>query len=241
MVAANTVKFCLVVSSLLLWGNLLAPSLAIAADDFSTVHLQGYVGASSFDEDALTFYQASEADPNTVSTTDLSSMPYLGFSVQYALSPKPTHVGIDTSLLFGWRSDDSSVFIGDGQARVKIDAELWVLDLAVGVYAQTVLGERWRLYGAVGPMLLFGEYSDDTEEEDPSATPITEQKESSSDSAFGYGGYAKLGVEYALSRDDYIGIAVRAITTTLEFDNALDDDGLSAFQGFATFTHVYSY
>ncbi|MEZ4483276.1 MAG: outer membrane beta-barrel protein [Syntrophotaleaceae bacterium] len=241
MVAANTVKFCLMVSLLFLWGNLLASNLAIAADGFSTVHLQGYVGAASFDEDAMTFYQASETDPDTGSTTDLSSMPYLGLSVQYALSPKPTHVGIDTSLLFGWRSDDSSAFIGNGQARVKIDAELWFLDLAVGVYAQTVLGERWRVYGAVGPMLLFGEYSDDTEEEDLSASPTTEQKESSSDSAFGYGGYAKLGVEYALSRNNYIGIAVRAITTTLEFDNALDDSGLSGFQGFATFTHVYSY
>jgi hypothetical protein len=72
-------------------------------------------------------------------------------------------------------------------------------------------------------------------------TPSTEQKESSSDSAFGFGGYAKLGVEYALSRNDYIGIAVRAIKTNLEFDNALEDDGLSGFQGFVTFTHVYFY
>jgi hypothetical protein len=241
MVSVNTVKFCLVVSSLLLWGNLLAPSLAIAVDNSSTVYLQGYVGAASFDEDAMTFYQGSETDPDTVSTTDLSTMPYLGFSVQYALSPKPTHFGIDTSLLFGWRSDDSSAVIGNGQARVKIDAELWFLDLAVGVYAQTVLGERWRLYGAVGPMLLFGGYDDDTEEEDLSVTPSTEQKESNSESAFGFGGYAKLGVEYALSPNDYIGIAVRAIKTNLEFDNALDDDGLSGFQGFVTFTHAYSY
>ena len=241
MVSVNTVKFFLVVSCLLLWVNFLAPSLAIAVDDFSAVYLQGYVGAASFDEDAMTFHEVSDTDPDTVSTTDLSTMPYLGFSVQYALSPKPTHVGIDTSLLFGWRSDDSSVFIGNGQTRVKIDSELWLLDLAVGVYAQTVLGERWRFYGAIGPMLLFGEYSDDTKEEDLSVTPTTEQKKSSSESAFGFGGYAKLGVEYALSRNDNIGIALRTTKTNLEFDNVLEDGGLSGFQGFVTFTHVYSY
>ena len=241
MVSANIVKFCLVVSSVLLWSNFLMPSLATAVEDFSTVYLQGYVGAASFDEDAMTFFQTSETDPDTVSTTDLSTMPYLGFSVQYALGPNPTHVGLDFSLLFGWRSDDSSVFIGDGKARVKIDAELWLLDLAAGVYAQTVLGKRWRLYVAVGPLLLFGEYSDDTGEEDLTVTPSTEKEKSNSESAFGFGGYAKLGVEYALSQNDYIGIAARAIKTNLEFDNALEDDGLSGFQGFVTFTHVYSF
>jgi hypothetical protein len=241
MVTVNTIKFCLVVSSLFLWCNLQQPGLAIAADDFLMVHFQGYVGASSFDEDAMTFYKASDGDPDTVSTTDLSSMPYLGISAQFALSPGPTHFGIDSSLLFGWRSDDSSVFVGNGQARVKIDSELWMLDLAVGVYAQTVLAKRWRFYGAVGPMLLFGEYSDDTEEEDLSVTPGSEQKESNSDSAFGFGGYAKFGVEYALSQDNYIGVAVRGVMTNLEFDQALDDGDLSGLQGFVTFTHVYSY
>lgn len=135
----------------------------------------------------MTFYKASDGDPDTVSTTDLSSMPYLGFSAQFALSPGPTHVGIDSSL-------------------------------------------------------LFGEYSDDTEEEENlSVTPGSEQKESNSDSAFGFGGYAKLRVEYALSRDNYIEVAVRGVMTNLEFDQALEDGDLSGLQGFVTFTHVYSY
>ncbi len=185
MASVKTVRFCILVSSLLLLAALLAPGLTLAADSFSPVYLQGYVGAASFDEDAMTFSQGSDADPDTLSTTDLSTMPYLGLSVQYALSPKPTHLGIDGSLLFGWRSDDSSAVIGNGQARVKIDAKLWFLDLAVGVYGQTVLGERWRLYAALGPMMLFGGYDDDTEEEDLTVTPSTEQKESNSDSAFG--------------------------------------------------------
>ena len=212
---------------------------AYSAEDSQTVYFQGYVGAASFDEDSMTFVESSDSDPGTIATTDLSSMPYLGFAAQFPLTSGKTHIGIDTSLLFGWRSDDSSVTAGNGQARVEIDTNLWLLDLSMGLYAQTAPGERWRLYGAVGPMLLFGSYSDDTEEENPTVSPVDVKKESNSDSAFGFGGYAKLGLEYALSPDAYVGVAVRGIKTNLDFDNALDDDGAKGIQGFLTFTHVY--
>ena len=217
----------------------LSTQTAYCAENSQTVYFQGYVGAASFDEDSMTFVESSDSDSNTTATTDLSSMPYMGFAAQFPLTPEKTHVGIDASLLFGWRSDDSSVTAGNGQARVEIDTNLWLLDLCMGLYAQTAPGERWRLYGAVGPMLLFGRYSDDTKEENPTVSPVDVKKESNSDSAFGFGGYAKLGLEYALSSDNYVGIAVRGITTNLDFDSALDDDGVNGLQGFLTFTHVY--
>lgn len=212
---------------------------AYCEEYFSTTYLQGLVGAASYEEDALTFAEPSDNDPDTISTSDLSTMPCLGIAGQFALSPEQTHFGIDASLLFGWRSDDSSVAAGNGQARVEIDSDLWLLDLAMGIYAQTILGDRWRLYGAVGPMMLFGGYSDDTKEEDLTPTPYTEQKDSHSDSAFGVGGYAKLGLEYALSSDSFMGIAIRGVATNLEFDRAVDDDGLNGVQGFITFTRAY--
>lgn len=217
----------------------LSTETAYSEESFQTIYFQGYVGAASFDENSMTFIESSDSDPDTIATTDLSSMPYLGFAAQFPLAPKKTHVGIDASLLFGWRSDDSSVTAGNGQARIEIDTNLWLLDLSMGLYAQTTLGERWRFYGAVGPMLLFGDYSDDTKEENPAVSPVDVKKESNSDSAFGFGGYAKLGLEYALSSDNYVGIAVRGITTNLDFDSALDDDGVNGLQGFLTFTHVY--
>ncbi|MEJ2519745.1 MAG: outer membrane beta-barrel protein [Desulfuromonadales bacterium] len=218
--------------------NLFSVTSARSAEDFSNIYFQGYLGAAGFDEDAMTFYESSDTDPAVISTTDLSSMPYLGISAQFALGPEPTHIGIDSSLLFGWRSEDTTVSAQNNQLRVKIDSKLWLLDLAVGVYAQTVLAERWRLYGAVGPMLLFGDYSDDTEEEDLSATPRV-AKESNSDSAFGFGGYAKIGLEYALTYNTYMGVALRGVTTNLDFDRALDDDSLKGVQGFVTFTRAY--
>lgn len=209
-----------------------------SAGDFASIYIQAYVGATDFDEDAMTFSESSATNPELTSTTDLSSMPYLGISAQFAMGADSTHIGIDSSLLFGWRSENRSASVENGQLRVKLDSKLWLLDLSVGVYAQTVLAERWRLYGAIGPVLLFGEYSDDTEEEDLSATPYVAKK-SNSDSAFGFGGYAKVGLEYALTHNDYIGLALRGVTTNLDFDRALGDDMLDGIQGFVTFTHAY--
>ena len=212
---------------------------AIAADGIALGYVQGLIGAASFDEDQLTFIEASDDNPATFTTSDLSSMPYLGAAGQFPLSDSEDHFGIDASLLFGWRSDDSSVAAGSGQVRVEIDSDLWLLDLAVGVYAQTILTDNWRLYGAVGPMIVFGEYSDDTTEEDLSVSPTAERKDSRSESEFGAGGYAKLGLEYRISGDAFMGIAVRGVATSLEFDDTVDDGGLNGVQGFVTFTRAY--
>ena len=201
-------------------------------------YIQGLIGAADFDADRMTF---AEPDPNgsTFSTDDLSTMPYLGIAGQFALAGTETHLGIDTSLLFGWRSDDTTVYAGNGKARVKIDSDLWMVDVAIGLYAQTMMGERWRLYAAAGPMMLFGEYSDDTRQDGASVNPLAETRGSSSDSEFGVGGYAKLGLEYRLYDDAFMGVAVRGISTNLEFDRAVEDGGLAGVQGFVTFTRAY--
>jgi len=228
---------CLISISIAITWLTVAP--ASADEVLPLSYFQGLVGAAGFDEDKLTFAERAPYDQNAVSTNDLSTMPYLGIAGQYALCGGESHIGIDASLLFGWRADDSSIAVGNGQARVEIDSDLWLVDLAIGLYAQTLLGSRWRLYGAVGPMLLFGEYSDDTTVEDLTVTPVTETKDSNSESSFGVGGYAKLGLEYRLSGDAFMGIAVRGIATNLEFDQAIEGGDLTSIQGFVTFTRAY--
>jgi len=217
----------------------LLPVTRASAEDLRLRYFQGLVGAASFDEDQLTFAESTPNNLGETSTNDLSTMPYVGIAGQFPLSDTATHIGIDASLLVGWRSDDTSVAAGNGQARIKIDSDLWLVDMAIGLYAQTILGNRWRLYGAVGPMVIFGEYSDDVSEEDLTVTPATGTGESNNDSAFGVGGYAKLGLEYYLTGDALIGIAVRGIATNLEFDQAIEGGKLTGVQGFVTFTRAY--
>ena len=202
-------------------------------------YIQGLIGAADFDKDRMTFAEPATNDSEAFSTDDLSTMPYLGIAGQFALGEAASHIGIDTSLLFGWRSDDTKVYAGDGKARIKIDSDLWLIDVAIGLYAQTMMGDRWRLYAAAGPMMLFGEYSDDKKQDEPTVDPLVETDGSSSDSEFGVGGYARLGLEYRLYNDAFMGIAVRGITTNLEFDRAIEDGGLAGVQGFVTFTRAY--
>lgn len=218
---------------------LLTAAPAAAGKDLPLAYFQGLVGAAGFNEERLTFAEQTPGDPSTVSANDLSTMPYLGIAGQYALSGGESHFGIDASLFFGWRSDDSSIGVGNGQARVEIDSDLWLADLAIGLYAQTILGSRWRLYGAIGPMILFGEYADDTEEQNLTVTPATVTKTSNSESGFGMGGYAKLGMEYRLGGDAFMGVAVRGVATNLEFDQAIEGGDLTGLQGFVTFTRAY--
>ena len=218
---------------------LLTAAAAAAQQDPQLSYLQGLVGAAAFDEDQLTFVETAAADPAAPSGNDLSSMPYLGIAGQYALAGTYNQVGIDASLLFGWRSASTSVVAGNNQARVEIDSELWLVDVAIGLYAQAMLAERWRLYGAVGPLMLFGEYSDDKEQQDLSVEPVTASRTSRSESGFGVGGYARLGLEYRMTRSALIGVAVRGITTGLEFDQTVDSGSLTGIQGFVTFTRAY--
>ncbi len=233
----SPLRLCLVGIALLL--TLAAAAPATAAGEPALSYFQGLVGAAWFDEDKLTVADPSLGDPNMVSSDDLSTLPCLGVAAQFALAPTPSHIGIDTSLLFGWHSDDTSIAARNGQARVEIDSDLWLLDVAIGLYAQTILGDRWRLYGAAGPMLLYGEYSGDTTEEDLTVTPTTKTEQSSDETAFGVGGYARLGLEYLVAPNAFVGVAVRGIATTLEFDDAVEDGGLTSIQGFVTFTRAY--
>jgi len=210
-----------------------------AADDFPPTYVQAFIGAAEFDEEQMTFSETSSDDPASATTNDLSSMPFLGVGGQYAFSEGNTHFGLDGTILVGWRSRDSSVAAGNGQARVKLDTDLWLIDLAMGVYAQTIFGDHWRVYVAAGPLMLFGEYAEEAEEDDPEVTTNEESEHSSSDSGFGIGGYARAGLEYRLANNAFMGLCVRGVVSNLEFDGALDDSGLSGVQGFLTYSQPF--
>jgi hypothetical protein len=217
---------------------LLMASRLEAADDIPPTYLQAFLGAAQFDNDSVTFLKSSADDSTKETSNDLSTMPYLGIGGQYAFSDASSHIGLDATLLIGWRSRSSSIAAANGQARISLDAELWLLDLATGFYAQTILGQRWRIYGAAGPLMLFGQYSEDTEEdnEDSSSEAV---KDSSTDSGFGVGGYARVGLEYRLANGSFMGLCGRGIKTDMSFDSSIDNGNLNGFQGFITYSQPF--
>ena len=215
----------------------LCPTQPFALDAPPTF-VQAMVGVAQFSEDDLTFSETATTDDTVTSDNDLSTMPYLGMALQYPFHGEKTQVGLDGSVLFGWYSKDTRVRGGDGQIAISIDSSLWLADLSVGLFVKHTFFNRWRTYLAAGPAVMFGDYSEDTDEEDP--INETNEKNNNSDSEFGVGAYARGGFDYLFAPNAYVGVCLRGVKTNIAFDSAPDaSSSLSGVQGFLTFSRHF--
>ena len=223
---------------LIILAGCLTPNQLFAFEAPTPTFVQALVGAAQFSEDDLTFAETSTTDGTTTSNNDLSSMPYLGMAFQHPFKGKNTQIGLDGSFLFGWRSKDTKVRGGSGHLAVSIDSSLWLIDLSMGLFVKHTFNNRWRTYVAAGPVMMFGDYSEDTDEEDLETSE--REKYDNSDSAFGVGAYARGGFDYLFGDNAYVGVCVRGLKTNLEFDDAPEaSSGLSGAQGFITFSRHF--
>jgi len=226
-------------TAVLVWGMIFLGSGAHAQGFARTVYVQGLIGGAQFSEDALTFQRTASSDSATTSENDLSTMPYFGLAVQYPLGTGKDTWGLDGSLLIGLRSDDKRVVATNNQVAISVDSELWITDLAAGLYlAHTFKG--WRAYVAAGPVMLFGEYNDDTDEDDLTVAPTLRTSSTNSESEFGLGVYGRGGIEYQIGATEYVGLCVRGMKANLTFDSApTASSELSAIQAFMTFSKYF--
>jgi hypothetical protein len=214
----------------------LTPSVLFAADRSAPTFVQAMVGAAQFSEDDLTF--AETATDGTTSVNNLSNMPYLGMTFQYPFHGENTQIGLDGSILIGWRSKNTRIRASNNQLAISIDSSLWLGDLSLGLFAKHTFNDRWRTYVAIGPAIVFGEYSEDTDEENLQSGAIETTDKNSSE--FGVGVYARGGFDYMFAPNAYIGVCVRGIKTNMEFDGAPEaSSGLSGAQGFVTFSRYF--
>jgi hypothetical protein len=210
------------------------PAVQAASGPF----LQGVVGAGIFTSDSLTFRLPPEESGEE---KDLSTMPFIGFIGQHLFAGDRTQLGVEGGILFGWRSRSSSVLVGPNQVAVKIDSSFWLLDLSAGVCLNQRLGPRWRLYLAAGPTMVFGEYDADEDvrtaegADDPAAAAVR----GGSESEFGVGGYARVGLEYEFAPQSLVGFSVRGLASNMEFDNTVESSRVRGVQAFVTFTRNF--
>ena len=210
-----------------------------AQDADRPVYVQALIGAAQFSADDLTFQQTASGDASASSENDLSTMPYLGVAVQAPLGGEMNEWGLDGSLLIGLRSRNKRVVATNNQVAISVDSELWLTDISAGLYVAHV-APRWRAYLAAGPAMLFGEYNDDTDEEDLSATPSPQTSSTNSDSEFGIGAYLRGGLEYRLNGTEFIGLCIRGMKTNIQFDSAPDaGSDLNGIQGFLSFSKYF--
>jgi hypothetical protein len=179
--------------------------------------LQGFIGASLFetvDRDGGSFEFSEEPDFDT--------FPLIGGGGQWVLGGGQLDFGIEGGFGFGFRTEGGAFIAGGGGAVVAVDVNVLLIDVYTGLFASTFLGNRWRLYGGVGPLMQFADYDIDAETD--------------GGSGFGVGYYGRTGLEYVLANRAMIGVGARWIASEVDLSNDLGDLEVEGTQVFLTVT-----
>lgn len=195
------------------------------ARQHGTTAIQALIGAAEFRN--LDHQREDPSDPGSTVSADLTTMPVIGFAGQYALGGKRVEFGLDGGLLYSWKSDSQYVSTGTGTGVLLIDRSMKVADLFFGGYASAILGDSFRLYGGVGPSMMWGDadYRDETGGD--------------SGSAFGVGYYVRGGAEFRLADRSFLGFGARWVDTRLDFGGQIGTVDAEGIQGFLTFTQGF--
>lgn len=176
--------------------------------------MHGFFGVSEF-QDITVDDGAGHFDD------DLEELPVIGGGAQWKLGGERVDLGLEGMLSFSWSSDAAAFVVGGGGAAVAVDVDLLIFELYGGPFASLLLGEKVRLYGAAGPLMQWSTY----DQNDP------DEVFDDDGSGFGYGYYARGGLEFALDSRTFLGFGVRWSDSSVDLGSGLGDleiDGLQA-------------
>jgi len=195
-----------------------AAAQGAAKDEFSTPRweigrplMQGFIGVTEYSKVESDGTSGIDGDKG-----DLDSFPLIGGGAQWKLGGDRVDLGIEGFFGLSGEADAAAFVVGGGGAVVAVDVDLLLVDIYGGPFASVFLGERWRLYGSAGPLLEFADY---------------EQSGSGggSESAFGYGLYARSGLEFYIPHFGYLGFGARWSNSEVDLGGDFGDleiDGL---------------
>jgi len=103
-----------------------------------------------------------------------------------------------------------------GTVNIAIDNKWFFLDYFTGGYVSVNMMKRLRLYAGAGPLLIYGSWEHEPEENQYEFDDNTESKLSA-------GVYGRAGLEVAIIEKLSIGAGIRAIATGLKFDDSVGD------------------
>jgi hypothetical protein len=202
------------------------PAMAAEDDDpTKDVHIQVFLGATEFSD--LKFDQQSTSDPSVTAESEIGTMPVFGICGEMPLNKAPVNLGLEGGVLFGWRSDTVTAYGANGTVRLHIDSDLYLFDLFVGPYVSTTVGKHLRIYAAAGPLWMFGQYEQDSDEQVNSTQTV---KVSDTSTTSGGGLYARTGIEYIFNDGSMIGVCVRGFNSRLNFEDVSGDTDVKGVQ-----------
>jgi opacity protein-like surface antigen len=164
--------------------------------------------------------------------TDMSSIPQLGGA--WGTLPKGDffQYGLECSFLLGFKFDEVNYASLGGGANISISTSMWMFDLAGGPYVNLRLTDNLRVYGGIGPLMVYADYQSEREE-----TGGTEDGTyDNSESAFGLGAYARAGFEFRIHQQGMLGLGVRGNWSDVDFSDVGGTSDISGIAAFVTYT-----
>ena len=183
---------------------------------------QGYFGAAFLE------IERSGGSLAPLFDDDFSS-PTLGGGAQVKLSGDKVDFGLEGLLALSWRGDVAAFASTGGGAAVAVDVDLLVWDLYGGPFVSVFLGDRMRVYASAGPLIRWGWYDQD------GPTAFT----SGDGSGFGWGYYARTGIEFGIARNMMIGVAARWTDTEIDLSGGFGDLEVRGVEALLTVTHGF--
>ena len=153
---------------------------------------------------------------------DLDELPLLGGGAQWKLGGERLDFGLEGLFSFAWSSDATAFVVGGGGAAVAVDVDLLLFEFYGGPFASVFLGEKVRVYGATGPLFQWTTY-------DQTGNSLDDDG-----SGFGYGYYARTGIEFALASRTFLGVGVRWSDSEVDLGGNLGDLQMDGLQGMIT-------
>jgi len=191
-----------------------------ARDRWPGVVFQGYFGAA--------FYEL-EGEGATAQEAD-STFPTIGGGAQWNFVGEDAfRLGLEGLLGFGWQSNISAFSSAGGGATVAVNVDLLVIDLFGGPFASMFLGDNVRVYGGAGPLMQWATYDQDGP---------TSQTSGEGD-GFGFGYYARTGIDIAITPNNMIGFGVRWSDSTVDLSGGINDVDVSGLLAMITVTQGF--
>jgi hypothetical protein len=216
-----------------------------ATSEEETVESSGHVihvlaGIADYDDDGMSFTHDNQVDPSVSASNELTTVGYLGASRQIPMIGEHLQFGFEAGALFGYGSDNESESAtggGGGKTSTYISNKLISGEIFGGGYVGAQLGQRVRLHAGAGPVAYVGWMSQVTKDRDEDSDFY--KKKTRKDVGFGYGWYARTGVDFLIDNHNGIGVSVRYVDGRINFSDPIDDAEPEGTQFFLTYSYAF--
>lgn len=163
-----------------------------------------------------------------------SSIPYFGAAAQVILKDDVFGYGWEGGGFFSWINDSVSYYASGGgngaSVRINVDNNFWSFETFMGLYGSFKPVDRLRFYAGAGPLFLLATTKVDNAEEpaqpeqplpntNSGSTIVIDVNKYNTDFTVGY--YARIGFDFYLQDQWWIGANVRHMNAEVDLDKTI--------------------